>query len=69
MFLMILAYYLLSKKKLKSNDLTYNLLNGIAGIGVLTSSIYVKLWPVAVLNIFWILVAIYSIIKITKTVK
>jgi hypothetical protein len=69
MFLMILAYYLLSKKKLKSNDISYNILNGIAGVGVLMSSIYVKLWPVAVLNIFWILVAIYSLIKITRGVK
>ena len=69
MLLIILAYYLLSKKRLKSNDIRYHLLNGFGGVGLLISSAYVKLWPVAVLNIFWTLVAIYSIIKITEKKK
>lgn len=66
MFLIILAYYLLSKKKIKSNEIGYNLLNGIGGIGLLISSVYVRLWPVAALNTFWILISLYAIFKIKK---
>ncbi len=69
MFLMILAYFLLARRTLGPNNISYHLLNGIAGVGVLASSVYVKLWPVAVLNIFWILVSIYSILKISLKKK
>lgn len=64
MFLMILDYFLLAVKKLKFNSIAYTLLNLFGGIGVLISSFYAKLWPVVVLNLFWIGVAVFSLYKI-----
>lgn len=64
MFLMILDYFLLSTKKLKFDSITYNIINLLGGIGVLISSFYAQLWPVVVLNIFWIGVSSFSIYKI-----
>lgn len=69
MFLMILAYFLLSYKKLESNSLNYNLLNLFGGVGVLISAFYSKLWPVVALNIFWSGIAIFSICKNMKNKK
>lgn len=68
-FLMILDYFLLSKRMVSPNKIKYHLINGVAGVGVLASSLYVKLWPVVILNIFWITVAFYSIIKINLNKK
>jgi hypothetical protein len=64
MFLIILDYFLLSLKKLKFNSVPYNLLNLFGGIGMLINAFYTKLWPVVVLNIFWIGIAVFSIYKI-----
>lgn len=67
MVLIILAYFLLSTKKLKFNSITYNVLNIAGGLGLIVSTLVTKSWPVVVLNIFWIGIAIYSIIKIKNT--
>jgi hypothetical protein len=64
MFLIILDYFLLSLKKLKFNSIPYNLLNLFGGVGMLINAFYTKLWPVVVLNIFWIGIAVFSIYKI-----
>jgi len=65
--LIILAYFLLSTKKLKSDSIIYSLLNLFGGVGILISAFYAGLWPVVVLNIFWIGIAIFSIYKKIKT--
>lgn len=67
MISMIFAYFLLSAKKMKSNSLSYNLLNLFGGVGLLISSFNAKLWPIVALNVFWSGIAISSIIKIIKT--
>jgi|WetSurMetagenome_2_1015567.scaffolds.fasta_scaffold65632_2 hypothetical protein len=64
MFLIILAYLLLSLKKLKFNSVPYNLLNLFGGIGMLINAFYTRFWPVVILNIFWSGIAIFSIYKI-----
>jgi hypothetical protein len=64
MFLIILDYFLLSLKKLKFNSLPYNFLNLFGGVGMLINAFYSRLWPVFVLNIFWIGIAVFSIYKI-----
>lgn len=61
--LMLLAYFLLVKKKVKSNSKNYNMMNFVGGIGVLMNSTYNHAWPIAVLNVFWIGVAIMAMIK------
>ncbi len=67
MILMILDYLLLAIKRLKFNSLIYNLLNLFGGVGILISAFYAKLWPVVILNIFWIGVAVFAIYKKAKT--
>jgi len=68
MAIMILDYFLLSIKKLKSNSIQYNLLNIVGGLGLMVSSFYTKLWPVVALNVFWVAIAAFAIYKKT-TIK
>lgn len=67
MTLIILAYFLLSQKKLKSNSVTYNLLNLFGAAGILANTFVLKSWPSVVLNVIWITIAIYSILNKIKT--
>jgi hypothetical protein len=67
MALLILAYFLLSTKKLKFNSIIYNILNILGGLGLIVTTIVTKSWPVVTLNVFWIGIAVYSIVKIRKT--
>jgi hypothetical protein len=64
MILLLLAYFLLSTKRLKINYVLYHLLNlfGAAGIGI--STFVTHSWPAMALNIIWIIIAIIAIIKI-----
>jgi paired small multidrug resistance pump len=66
MFLVIIAYFLLATKKLKSSSLLYNLLNLFGGIGLIASTFATKSWPAMTLNVVWGGIAIFSIYKITK---
>lgn len=66
LFLMILAYFLISTKKLVSSSFSYNFINFIAGIFVLINSFAFKIWPVFVLNIFWAIIGLSGMINSTK---
>ena len=61
--LMLLAYFLLARNKVKSHSKIYNLMNLVGGVGVLMNSTYNGAWPIAVLNVFWIGVALMAMIK------
>jgi len=65
-FLVVLAYFLLSSKRLREESRIYhgmNLFGGIfLGINAITNSAY----PSAAVNIVWILIAIYGIAKGAK---
>ena len=65
--LLILAYFLLIAKKIKSHTIVYNMLNCFGGIGLAISTFMTKSWPSMTINIIWIGIAIYSIITIKKT--
>ena len=69
MILIILAYYLLSTERLKSNQKTYHLLNGLGGVFTVISAFYIGFWPSVVLNVFWTLVAVFAITKIIQKRK
>jgi hypothetical protein len=64
MVLLILAYFLLSIKKLKSNFVLYHLLNLLGATGIVISTLETKSWPAMTLNIIWVVIAIFSIYKI-----
>jgi paired small multidrug resistance pump len=65
--LLILAYFLLIAKKLKSHSIAYNLLNAFGGIGLAVSTFTTKSWPSVTINIIWVGIAAYSIFTIRKT--
>lgn len=61
MIALIGAYALVSFKVLRSTDLLYHLLNlsGAAGLFVITFA--KKVYPSAVANVFWMLIAVLAI--------
>lgn len=61
--LILLAYFLLQIEKLKSESLVYSLLN-LAGAGFILISL-VSEWnlPSFVVEIFWLIISIYGVIK------
>jgi hypothetical protein len=67
MILIILAYFLLSNKRLKFNSVTYHLLNLFGAIGIVISTLVTKSWPAMTLDIIWAVIAIFSIYKIMNT--
>lgn len=64
---LILAYFLLSIRKLKSNSIIYHSLNFFGAIGLAISTFMTKSWPSMVLNIVWALIAIFPIYKKINT--
>lgn len=61
--LMIIAFFLVSTDRVKSNYVSYQLMNlfGAAFLGI-----YVfcqRAWPALIFEIIWVLIAIYAMIK------
>ncbi|VVB82110.1 Uncharacterised protein [uncultured archaeon] len=62
-FLVLLAYYLLSIKKVKFNSIPYNLLNFFGAIGIGVSTFMTQSWPAFALNIAWAGIAVFFVYK------
>lgn len=59
----ILTYVLLQTDKIKSEDLTYSLLNGI-GAGLIVFSLFYSFnFSAFVVEILWVLISLYGIVK------
>jgi hypothetical protein len=56
----LVAYLLLSLKKLKAHGLLYPILNVIGGIGLTYSAIYSDDYPNIIINILWATIALTS---------
>ena len=69
MTLIVLAYFLLSTKKLTARSWIYHLMNFLGGAGIVMNTLINKAWPAMALNILWAFIAIISIIKILKKKK
>jgi len=67
MVLLILAYFLLSTKRVKSNYVLYHLLNLFGATGIVISALVTQSWPAMTLNIVWFVIAIFSIYEILST--
>jgi TRAP-type C4-dicarboxylate transport system permease small subunit len=65
-FLVVLAFFLVSTKKIKATSKRYQLLNLFGAIGVGVNVFYQQSWPALVLQIIWALIAVYSLIKMSK---
>jgi len=66
MFLILLAYILVSNKKIKPTSKRYQLLNFLGAIGVGINAYYENATPAFVLQIIWATIAIISIYKSYK---
>lgn len=64
--LIVLAYALVSTKKVQGNSTLYQTLNlfGAAGVGI--NVFYQSAWPAVALQIVWGIIAIVSLVKSKK---
>ncbi len=62
----ILAYLLLSLKRISSEQVFYHILNALGGLCLVINSIFFEDPPNFVVNIIWMLIALYSITRITR---
>ena len=62
----LLAYLLNSTKKLSVDDKKYQILNIIGAVGIITNSGYHGAIPSVGLNIVWLLIGAYGLIKVAK---
>ncbi len=63
MALMVSAYFLVSFKKLKSRDTSYQLMNLFGAVGLGLNVFYQKAWPALAFEVLWILIAISALLK------
>ncbi len=63
MFMVVLAYYLDSNKKIDSGSKIYQTLNLLGAIGVGINVFHQQAWPALILQIVWAMIAIISLLK------
>lgn len=61
--LMVLGYLLLQAEKIRSSDLSYSLMNGVGALLVLISLIYSFNLSAFLVELFWLLISLYGLIK------
>ncbi|HNP96032.1 MAG TPA: hypothetical protein PKJ63_10400 [Cyclobacteriaceae bacterium] len=62
----ILAYGLNSYQKLKSDSLTFQILNVTGAAFLIINTVYYGAFPSAFINVVWVLIAIPAIFKIIR---
>ena len=65
-FLLLLAYALISFKKLAADSLAYQGLNVVASILLAINTLYHRAYPSSFVNIVWTLIAIFAILTVVK---
>lgn len=58
---LLLAYFLVSRKKLAGDSLNYQLLNLVGGALLTTNSLYYGAFPSVAVNIVWIGIALLTL--------
>lgn len=61
--LMVIAYLLLQAEKLRSSDVRYSLMNAAGALLVLISLVYSFNVSAFLVELFWLLISIYGLIK------
>lgn len=59
----LVAYGLVSTKKLESHSTAYQMLNLVGGILLIANTIYYRAYPSAALNTVWAGIAVYTIVR------
>ncbi|KKQ53378.1 hypothetical protein A2865_03725 [Candidatus Woesebacteria bacterium RIFCSPHIGHO2_01_FULL_39_17] len=65
-FAILLAYYLVSTKKLSADNRRYQILNVVGAIGIIINSGVHGVIPSVGLNTAWLLIGLYGLIKVVK---
>ena len=60
---LLLAYFLVSRKKLAGDSLNYQLLNLVGGALLTINSLYYGAFPSVAVNVVWIGIAIFTLSK------
>ena len=61
--LMVVGYLLLQAEKIRSRDLSYSLMNGVGALLVLISLLYRFNLSAFLVEMFWLLISLYGLIK------
>ena len=62
----ILAYILVSTKRLQGDSVTYQVLNLFGGIFLGMNTLYLGAYPSTIVNLLWIGIAIFAIVRAKK---
>jgi hypothetical protein len=65
-FLLLLAYALVSFKKVAADSLAYQGMNVVASVLLAINTLYHQAYPSSFVNIVWTFIAIFAILTITK---
>jgi hypothetical protein len=61
--LILLAYFLVSNKKVSGDSTVYQLMNLLGVIGVGVNVFHQRAWPAVALQVVWGIIAIFALIK------
>lgn len=65
--LVLLAYFLVSTKKVSPTSKEYQFMNLLGAIGIVVNSLVHGALPSVGLNVVWSLIAVYGILKVIKS--
>lgn len=68
-FLIVLAYFLVSFKKISSESNSFQIMNLFGAIGVGSNVFYHQAWPAFVMEVIWAIIAAFALMQITKKTK
>lgn len=63
-FFYLLAYLLLSLRKLSANSITYHVMNMLGGLGMIVHAIFLNDRPNIIVNLVWAAIAVLAIFLI-----
>jgi len=63
MTLILIAYWLISSKRLEAKSIFYQMLNFLGAVGIVINAFYHKAFPSLALNTVWALIALWAIIS------
>ena len=67
--LIVLAYVLLSRKKISGQSKSYQAMNLVGAITLGASTLSQEAWPAFALNVVWATIAIITLVKIAQKVS
>ena len=66
MVLILVAYYLVSSKKVAGDSRLYQALNFFGALGIIWNTLVQQAWPAMTLNVVWALIAIKTLLLVKK---